>query len=158
MYRGFVVSEEDEKLAFARAMLACGMNPLAAGQLVHPANFNRAAEIASKWHWDATVKKLIESLRKEELNELGMSEDEIYIETHLKKIIENSVFEENKLKAIAELKDLKGLSRKNNNAVVQANFNMPKAIVVHSHGTNEEWEKAAKKSSDELESHVRTRH
>ena len=40
------MTEQEEKRKFAEAMISANMNPLEAGQLVHPANFNLAAQIA----------------------------------------------------------------------------------------------------------------
>ena len=77
----------EEKAAFAEAMISANMNPLEAGQLVHPANFNRAAQIASMWHNDAEVKAMIAELKKAEIAESGVSEDERYVEEKLKEII-----------------------------------------------------------------------
>ena len=36
------MTEQEEKLKFAEAMVSANMNPLEAGQLVHPGNFNQA--------------------------------------------------------------------------------------------------------------------
>ena len=47
------MTEQEEKRKFAEAMISANMNPLEAGQLVHPADFNRAAQIASLCHIDA---------------------------------------------------------------------------------------------------------
>ena len=67
------MTESEEKAAFAQAMISANMNPLEAGQLVHPANFNRAAQIASMWHNDAEVKAMIAELKKAEIAETGIS-------------------------------------------------------------------------------------
>lgn len=82
------MTESEEKAAFAQAMISANMNPLEAGQLVYPANFNRAAQIASMWHNDAEVKAMIAELKKAEHAETGISEDEKYVEEKLKEIIE----------------------------------------------------------------------
>ena len=83
------MTESEEKAAFAQAMISANMNPLEAGQLVHPANFNRAAQIASMWHNDAEVKAMIAEIKKAEHAETGISEDEKYVEEKLKEIEEN---------------------------------------------------------------------
>ena len=70
------MTEQEEKVKFAEAMISANMNPLEAGQLVHPANFNRAAQIASMWHNDAEVKSLIAQIKKAAQAETGVSEDE----------------------------------------------------------------------------------
>ena len=80
------MTESEEKAAFAQAMVSANMNPLEAGQLVHPGNFNRAAQIASMWHNDAEVKSLIAEIKKAEIAESGVSEDEKYVEEKLKEI------------------------------------------------------------------------
>ena len=80
------MTESEEKAAFAQAMISANMNPLEAGQLVHPANFNRAAQIASMWHNDAEVKAMIAEIKKAEHAETGISEDEKYVEEKLKEI------------------------------------------------------------------------
>jgi hypothetical protein len=65
------MTESEEKAAFASAMVSTNMNPLEAGQLVHPANFNRAAQIASMWHNDAEVKALVIKIKKDDGFELA---------------------------------------------------------------------------------------
>ena len=151
------MTEQEEKLKFAEAMISANMNPLEAGQLVHPANFNRAAQIASMWHNDAEVKSLIAQIKKAEIAETGISEDEKYVEEKLKEIIETSRFADDKIKALDKLMDLKGLSKKpQSGPAVQVVI--PRAIEVPTHGTNEEWEAAAAAQQRELLNVSRSRH
>ena len=78
------MTESEEKAAFAQAMISANMNPLEAGQLVHPANFNRAAQIASMWHNDAEVKAMIAELKKAEIaismDGKGAWRDNVFVE------------------------------------------------------------------------------
>ena len=151
------MTESEEKAAFAQAMISANMNPLEAGQLVHPANFNRAAQIASMWHNDAEVKSLIAEIKKAEIAESGVSEDEKYVEEKLKEIIETARFHDDKIKALDKLMDLKGLSKKpQTGPAVQVVI--PRAIEVPTHGTNEEWEAAAAQQQRELLNVSRNRH
>ena len=151
------MTESEEKAAFAQAMVSANMNPLEAGQLVHPGNFNRAAQIASMWHNDAEVKSLIAEIKKEEIAESGVSEDEKYVEEKLKEIIETARFHDDKIKALDKLMDLKGLSKKpQSGPAVQVVI--PRAIEVPTHGTNEEWEAAAAQQQRELLNVSRSRH
>ncbi len=154
------MTESEEKAAFAQAMISANMNPLEAGQLVHPANFNRAAQIASMWHNDAEVKALIIEIKKAEIAETGISEDEKYVEEQLKDIIENTRglnAAETKIKALDKLMDLKGLSKKpQTGPAVQVVI--PRAIEIPTHGTNEEWEAAAAQQQRELLNVSRSRH
>lgn len=151
------MTESEEKAAFAQAMISANMNPLEAGQLVHPANFNRAAQIASMWHNDAEVKSLIAEIKKAEIAESGVSEDEKYVEEKLKEIIETARFHDDKIKALDKLMDLKGLSKKpQSGPAVQVVI--PRAIEVPTHGTNEEWEAAAQQQQRELLNVSRSRH
>lgn len=151
------MTESEEKAAFAQAMVSANMNPLEAGQLVHPCNFNRAAQIASMWHNDAEVKSLIAEIKKAEISESGVSEDEKYVEEKLKEIIETARFHDDKIKALDKLMDLKGLSKKpQSGPAVQVVI--PRAIEVPTHGTNEEWEAAAAQQQRELLNVSRSRH
>ena len=151
------MTESEEKAAFAQAMVSANTNPLEAGQLVHPGNFNRAAQIASMWHNDAEVKSLIAEIKKAEIAESGVSEDEKYVEEKLKEIIENARFPDDRIKALDKLMDLKGLSKKpQNGPAVQVVI--PRAIEVPTHGTNEEWEAAAAQQQRELLNVSRSRH
>jgi hypothetical protein len=154
------MNELEEKTAFAQAMISAKMNPLEAGQLVHPCNFARAAQIASMWHNDAEVKEIISELKNAEIEESGISEDEKYVEEKLKEIIENSrglYADETKIKALDKLMELKGLSKKpQNGASVQVVI--PRAIEIPTHGTNEEWENAAAQQQRELLNVSRSRH
>jgi len=144
------MTEQEEKLAFAKAMIATGMlNPLQAGQLVHPCNLNRAAEIASKWHSDKEVLTLIECLKKEEKAKSPISEDEKYVERELKLIIEKSQYEDYKIKALDKLMELKGLSKKPQTGV-SVNITQPRAIEVPTYKNDGDWEKAALKQQQEL--------
>lgn len=151
------MTEQEEKLKFAEAMISANMNPLEAGQLVHPANFNRAAQIASMWHNDAEVKSLIAQIKKAEQIETGVSEDEKYVEEKLKHIIENCPHADDRIKALDKLMELKGLSKKpQTGPAVQVVI--PRAIEVPTHGTDEEWEAAAAKQQRELLNVSRSRH
>lgn len=151
------MTEQEEKLKFAEAMISANMNPLEAGQLVHPANFNRAAQIASMWHNDAEVKSLIAQIKKAAQAETGVSEDEKYVEEKLKHIIENCPHADYRIKALDKLMELKGLSKKpQTGPAVQVVI--PRAIEVPTHGTNEEWEAAAAKQQRELLNVSRSRH
>ena len=151
------MTESEEKAAFAQAMVSANMNPLEAGQLVHPGNFNRAAQIASMWHNNAEVKSLIAEIKKAEIAELGVSEDEKYVEEKLKEIIETARFHDDKIKALDKLMDLKGLSKKpQSGPAVQVVI--PRAIEVPTHGTDEEWEAAAAQQQRELLNVSRSRH
>ena len=151
------MTESEEKAAFAQAMISANMNPLEAGQLVHPANFNRAAQIASMWHNDAEVKSLIAEIKKAEIAESGVSEDEKYVEEKLKEIIETARFHDDKIKALDKLMDLKGLSKKpQSGPAVQVVI--PRAIEIPTHGTNEEWEAAAAAQQRDLLNVSRSRH
>ena len=151
------MTEQEEKLKFAEAMISANMNPLEAGQLVHPANFNRAAQIASMWHNDAEVKSLIAQIKKAKQIETGVTEDEKYVEEKLKQIIENCPHADDKIKALDKLMELKGLSKKpQNGPAVQVVI--PRAIEVPTHGSDEEWEAAAAKQQRELLNVSRSRH
>ena len=151
------MTESEEKAAFAQAMISANMNPLEAGQLVHPANFNRAAQIASMWHNDAEVKAMIAELKKAEIALAGVSEDERYVEEKLKEIIENARFPDDRIKALDKLMELKGLAKKpQTGPAVQVVI--PRAIEVPTHGTNEEWEAAAAAQQRELLNVSRSRH
>ena len=151
------MTESEEKAAFAQAMISANMNPLEAGQLVRPANFNRAAQIASMWHNDAEVKAMIAELKKAEIAESGVSEDERYVEEKLKEIIESACFPDDRIKALDKLMELKGLAKKpQTGPAVQVVI--PRAIEVPTHGTNEEWEAAADAQQRELLNVSRSRH
>ena len=151
------MTEQEEKLKFAEAMISANMNPLEAGQLVHPADFNRAAQIASMWHNDAEVKSLIAQIKKAAQAETGVSEDEKYVEEKLKHIIENCPHADDRIKALDKLMELKGLSKKpQTGPAVQVVI--PRAIEVPTHGTDEEWEAAAAKQQRELLNVSRSRH
>lgn len=151
------MTEQEEKVKFAEAMISANMNPLEAGQLVHPANFNRAAQIASMWHNDAEVKSLIAQIKKAAQAETGVSEDEKYVEEKLKHIIENCPHADDRIKALDKLMELKGLSKKpQTGPAVQVVI--PRAIEVPTHGTDEEWEAAAAKQQRELLNVSRSRH
>ena len=151
------MTEPEEKAAFAQAMISANMNPLEAGQLVHPGNFNRAAQIASMWHNDAEVKSLIAQIKKAAQAETGVSEDEKYVEEKLKHIIENCPHADDRIKALDKLMELKGLSKKpQSGPAVQVVI--PRAIEVPTHGTNEEWEAAAAAQQRELLNVSRSRH
>jgi hypothetical protein len=151
------MTEQEEKLAFAEAMISANMNPLEAGQLVHPGNFNRAAQIASQWHNDAEVKAMIAEIKKAQIEETGVSEDEKYVEEKLKHIIETCTHADDRIKALEKLMDLKGLSKKpQSGPAVQVVI--PRAIEIPTHGTNEEWEATAAKQQRELLNVSRSRH
>lgn len=151
------MNEAEEKRAFAQAMISANMNPLEAGQLVHPGNFNRAAQIASQWHNDAEVKSLIVEIKKAEFAESGVSEDEKYVEEKLKHIIDNCPHADERIKAIDKFMELKGLSKKpQSGPAVQVVI--PRAIEVPTHGTDEQWEAAAAQQQRELLNVSRSRH
>ena len=152
------MNESEEKAAFAKAMLSTNLNPLEAGQLVHPANFNRAAQIASMWHNDVEVKQLIAEIKKAELAESGISENEKYAEEKLKEIVENSTFPKDRIDALGKLIDIWGLSKKPQTSQQTVNVIMPRAIEVPTHGSDDEWETAAATQQDGLLNVSRSRH
>lgn len=151
------MTESEEKIAFAKAMISANGNALEAGQLVHPTSFNRAAQIASMWHNDAEVKSFIDEFKQAELAESGISEDERYIEEKLKEIIEHASMPDDRIKALGKLMELKGLEKKpQTGPAVQVVI--PRAIEIPTHGSDGDWEAAAAKQQKELLDVSRSKH
>lgn len=150
-----LLTEEEAKLLFASYLLKNPNDPFKAALMLCPNDTQRALWVANFWVNDKDV--LAE--QKRILDESGVSEDELYIETKLKEIIENCPFADDKIKALEKLMDLKGLSKKpvavnnTNIAIVQ-----PKAIEVPVYASLESWEAEASTQQTELLNVSRSRH
>lgn len=152
------MKEKEEKLAFAKAMISANMNPLQAGQLVHPFNFNRAAQIASMWHCDPEITKLIKEIDKSKAEENGKDADDVYIEAKLKEAVENADTWKDRIRAIEVYAEVKGKKKKetpSNSMTVL----MPKVISASDYSNDrEKWESDLITQQTELQNASRTRH
>ncbi len=152
------MTETEEKAAFAQAMISANMNPLEAGQLVHPANFNRAAQIASMWHNDAEVKALIAEIKKAEIAESGKDDDDVYLEEKLKQAVESADTWRDRIRAIEIYAEVKGKKKKeapSQNVTVL----IPKVIAASDYSTDEEkWESDLLAQQRELQNVSRSKH
>ena len=152
------MTESEEKAAFAQAMISANMNPLEAGQLVHPANFNRAAQIASMWHNDAEVKAMIAELKKAEIAESGKDDDDVYLEEKLKQAVESADTWRDRIRAIEIYAEVKGKKRKeapSQNVTVL----IPKVIAASDYSTDKEkWESDLLVQQLELQNVSRSKH
>ena len=152
------MTEPEEKLKFAEAMISANMNPLEAGQLVHPANFNRAAQIASMWHNDAEVKTLIAEIKKAEIAESGKDDDDVYLEEKLKQAVESADTWRDRIRAIEIYAEVKGKKRKE---VPSQNVTVliPKVIAASDYSTDKEkWESDLLAQQRELQNVSRSKH
>ena len=152
------MTESEEKAAFAQAMISANMNPLEAGQLVHPANFNRAAQIASIWHNDAEVKAMIAELKKAEIAESGKDDDDVYLEEKLKQAVESADTWRDRIRAIEIYAEVKGKKKKeapSQNVTVL----IPKVIAASDYSTDKEkWESDLLAQQRELQNVSRSKH
>lgn len=152
------MTESEEKAAFAQAMISANMNPLEAGQLVHPANFNRAAQIASMWHNDAEVKAMIAELKKAEIAESGKDDDDVYLEEKLKQAVESADTWRDRIRAIEIYAEVKGKKKKeatSQNVTVL----IPKVIAASDYSTDKEkWESDLLAQQRELQNVSRSKH
>ena len=152
------MTESEEKAAFAQAMISANMNPLEAGQLVHPANFNRAAQIASMWHNDAEIKAMIAELKKAEIAETGEDEDDLYLKEKLKEAIENADSWRERINAMNLYADIKGKKKKeapSQNVTVL----IPKVIAASDYSTDKDkWESDLLAQQRELQNVSRSKH
>lgn len=152
------MTESEEKAAFAQAMISANMNPLEAGQLVHPANFNRAAQIASMWHNDAEVKALIVEIKKAEVAESGKDDDDVYLEEKLKQAVESADTWRDRIRAIEIYAEVKGKKKKeapSQNVTVL----IPKVIAASDYSTDKEkWETDLLAQQRELQNVSRSKH
>ena len=152
------MTESEEKAAFAQAMISANMNPLEAGQLVHPANFNRAAQIASMWHNDAEVKAMIAELKKAEIAESGKDDDDVYLEEKLKDAVESADTWRDRIRAIEIYAEVKGKKKKeapSQNVTVL----IPKVIAASDYSTDKEkWESDLLAQQRELQNVSRSKH
>lgn len=152
------MTETEEKAAFAQAMISANMNPLEAGQLVHPANFNRAAQIASMWHNDAEVKAMIAELKKAEIAESGKDDDDVYLEEKLKQAVESADTWRDRIRAIEIYAEVKGKKKKeapSQNVTVL----IPKVIAASDYSTDKEkWESDLLAQQRELQNVSRSKH
>jgi hypothetical protein len=134
------------------------MNPLEAGQLVHPANFNRAAQIASMWHNDAEVKALIVEIKKAEVAESGKDDDDVYLEEKLKQAVESADTWRDRIRAIEIYAEVKGKKKKeapSQNVTVL----IPKVIAASDYSTDKEkWETDLLAQQRELQNVSRSKH
>ena len=148
----------EEKAAFAQAMISANMNPLEAGQLVHPANFNRAAQIASMWHNDAEVKAMIAELKKAEIAESGKDDDDVYLEEKLKHAVESADTWRDRIRAIEIYAEVKGKKKKeapSQNVTVL----IPKVIAASDYSTDAvKWESDLLAQQRELQNVSRSKH
>lgn len=152
------MTESEEKAAFAQAMISANMNPLEAGQLVHPDNFNRAAQIASMWHNDAEVKAMIAELKKAEIAESGKDDDDVYLEEKLKQAVESADTWRDRIRAIEIYAEVKGKKKKeapSQNVTVL----IPKVIAASDYSTDKEkWESDLLAQQRELQNVSRSKH
>ena len=152
------MTESEEKAAFAQAMISANMNPLEAGQLVHPVNFNRAAQIASMWHNDAEVKALIIEIKKAEIAESGKDDDDVYLEEKLKQAVESADTWRDRIRAIEIYAEVKGKKKKeapSQNVTVL----IPKVIAASDYSTDKEkWESDLLAQQRELQNVSRSKH
>ena len=152
------MTESEEKAAFAQAMISANTNPLEAGQLVHPANFNRAAQIASMWHNDAEVKAMIAELKKAEIAESGKDDDDVYLEEKLKQAVESADTWRDRIRAIEIYAEVKGKKKKeapSQNVTVL----IPKVIAASDYSTDKEkWESDLLAQQRELQNVSRSKH
>jgi hypothetical protein len=152
------MTESEEKAAFAQAMISANMNPLEAGQLVHPGNFNRAAQIASMWHNDAEVKAMIAELKKAEIAESGKDDDDVYLEEKLKQAVESADTWRDRIRAIEIYAEVKGKKKKeapSQNVTVL----IPKVIAASDYSTDKEkWESDLLAQQRELQNVSRSKH
>ena len=152
------MTEQEEKAAFAQAMISANMNPLEAGQLVHPANFNRAAQIASMWHNDAEVKAMIAELKKAEIAESGKDDDDVYLEEKLKHAVESADTWRDRIRAIEIYAEVKGKKKKeapSQNVTVL----IPKVIAASDYSTDAvKWESDLLAQQRELQNVSRSKH
>lgn len=152
------MTESEEKAAFAQAMISANMNPLEAGQLVHPANFNRAAQIASMWHNDAEVKAMIAELKKAEIAESGKDDDDVYLEEKLKHAVESADTWRDRIRAIEIYAEVKGKKKKeapSQNVTVL----IPKVIAASDYSTDAvKWESDLLAQQRELQNVSRSKH
>ena len=152
------MTESEEKAAFAQAMISANMNPLEAGQLVHPANFNRAAQIASMWHNDAEVKAMIAELKKAEIAESGKDDDDVYLEEKLKHAVESADNWRDRIRAIEIYAEVKGKKKKeapSQNVTVL----IPKVIAASDYSTDAvKWESDLLAQQRELQNVSRSKH
>lgn len=149
MQKSIPVTDSAQKKAFAEALFSANMNPLVAGQKLFPDDFTRAARIASELRNDPEVLALVAELKKATAAQAGLSEDEIYIESRLKEIIDGKdAAPDDKVKALSKLMDLKGLSKQPVSSSVQ--IVAPRAIEVPVHGDDRQWENAAMRQQAEL--------
>ena len=152
------MAESEEKAAFAQAMISANMNPLEAGQLVHPANFNRAAQIASMWHNDAEVKAMIAELKKAEIAESGEDEDDVYLKEKLKEAIEGADSWRERINAMNLYAEIKGKKKKeapSQNVTVL----IPKVIEGNSELADaKKWESGLLTQQNELQNVSRSKH
>lgn len=152
------MTESEEKAAFAQAMISANMNPLEAGQLVHPANFNRAAQIASMWHNDAEVKAMIAELKKAEIAESGKDDDDVYLEEKLKQAVESADTWRDRIRAIEIYAEVKGKKKKE---VPSQNVTVliPKVIAASDYSTDKEkWESDLLAQQRESQNVSRSKH
>ena len=152
------MTEQEEKVKFAEAMISANMNPLEAGQLVHPGNFNRAAQIASMWHNDAEVKAMIAELKKAAAVETGEDEDDVYLKEKLKEAIEGADSWRERINAMNLYAEIKGKKKKeapSQNVTVL----MPKVIAASDYSTDAvKWESDLLAQQRELQNVSRSKH
>lgn len=148
--------EAKEKLQFARLHLT-EPDPFKAALQLHPENTNRALLIASKWPKDPEFVRMMATLRNEALEEKGVTADEDFVESELKKIIRTEWDTELKLKALDSFMELKGLSKK---PAAQTNVAVmiPKAIEIPHFESQDEWEVVSVQSQNDLLNVSRSRH
>lgn len=147
------MSNLDEKEEFAQAMLKTDMNPLQAGEMVYPDNFNEAARCASQLQFDPEVRRRIEQLKNEARADRGVSNDEDFIEVELKRLISKSKNEEVVLKALKQLAELKGVDKPK----PQSQVVLPGVIEVPVYQDRDAWETATAEQQKELLNVARSR-
>ena len=152
------MAEQEEKRKFAEAMISANMNPLEAGQLVHPGNFNRAAQIASMWHNDAEVKAMIAELKKAEIAESGEDEDDVYLKEKLKEAIEGADSWRERINAMNLYAEIKGKKKKESPSQ-NVTVLIPKVIAASDYSTDAgKWESDLLAQQRELQNVSRSKH
>jgi hypothetical protein len=135
------MTENDQKKAFAIALLSDPKDPFACAQSVFGDNVGRALEIQNIWPKDLKVKEYQAEYIKANGAEVGLPTKENYAQDVYNLAKDKGIDDEVRLKFYKLYGDIRGFIEKPGMTVnTNTNIDNRKVIVVKDHGTDEEWE------------------
>jgi len=158
------MTETEEKYQYARLLLKYGGKPYDAAFKLHPHDSHRAMWVIMQWgkpndfgeFIDAELTQLYSEAKAQLKTDTGKDEDDIYLETQLRDIIEKSNFARDRIEALKLFAKIKG--KENLQPATAVNIYIPKVIEKETFGDDTAWEAACEKQQATLQGVTGTKH